>query len=62
MITGDPILIRFRDALKALYGERIERMVLYGSRARGDARETAIIASAERFVAAVRHALTAPKL
>jgi uncharacterized protein len=39
MITDDPILIRFREALKELYGDRIERMVLYGSRARGDARE-----------------------
>lgn len=32
----DPVLRRFRDALEALYGERIERVVLYGSRARGD--------------------------
>jgi uncharacterized protein len=38
-IVDDPILRRFRDALAALYGERIERVVLYGSRARGDARE-----------------------
>jgi uncharacterized protein len=35
----DPILKRFRDALDALYGERVERVVLYGSRARGEARE-----------------------
>lgn len=35
----DPILRRFRAALDALYGDRIERVVLYGSRARGDARE-----------------------
>ncbi len=35
----DPILKRFRAALDALYGGRIERVVLYGSRARGDARE-----------------------
>ena len=34
----DPILIRFRAALAAAFGERIERVVLYGSRARGDAR------------------------
>ena len=33
---GDPVLRRFRDALEALYGERIEQVVLYGSRARGD--------------------------
>jgi predicted nucleotidyltransferase len=36
--TADPILIRFRAELDALYGERIERVVLFGSRARGDAR------------------------
>jgi uncharacterized protein len=35
----DPILRRFREALNALYGDRIERIVLFGSRARGDARE-----------------------
>ena len=34
----DPILSRFRAALDEVYGERIERVVLYGSRARGDAR------------------------
>jgi len=39
MITNDPILIRFRKALDALYGDRIDRVVLYGSRARGDARD-----------------------
>ena len=33
----DPVLQRFRAALGDLYGERIERIVLYGSRARGDA-------------------------
>jgi uncharacterized protein len=36
---GDPILKRVRDALDRLYGERIERVVLFGSRARGDADE-----------------------
>ena len=35
----DPILKRFRADLDALYGDRIERVVLFGSRARGDARE-----------------------
>ena len=34
---ADPVLKRFREALGGLYGERIERVVLYGSRARGDA-------------------------
>ena|SRR5258708_940029 len=32
----DPILHRFCAALHELYGDRIERVVLYGSRARGD--------------------------
>ena len=35
----DPILKRFRAALDRIYGERIERVVLFGSRARGDASE-----------------------
>jgi predicted nucleotidyltransferase len=35
----DPILKRFRAELDALYGKRIERVVLFGSRARGDARD-----------------------
>jgi predicted nucleotidyltransferase len=35
----DPILKRFRAALDTLYGDRIERVVLYGSRARGDFHE-----------------------
>lgn len=33
------VLAKFRAALNKLYGDRIERVVLYGSRARGDARE-----------------------
>jgi predicted nucleotidyltransferase len=37
--AADPILKRFRAALDRLYGDRIERVVLFGSRARGDARE-----------------------
>lgn len=35
----DPVLKRFRAALDTLYGDRIERVVLFGSRARGDARD-----------------------
>lgn len=35
---GSPILAKFRAALDVIYGERIERVVLYGSHARGDAR------------------------
>ena len=37
--VADPILKRFRAALDTLYGDRIERVVLFGSRARGDARQ-----------------------
>ena len=37
--ADDPILKRFRAALDEIYGERIERVVPFGSRARGDARE-----------------------
>ena len=35
----DPILTRFRATLDEIYGPRLERVMLYGSRARGDARE-----------------------
>ena len=34
-----PILTRLRAALAEVYGDRLERVVLYGSRARGDAHE-----------------------
>jgi predicted nucleotidyltransferase len=37
-LANDPVLTRFRAALDALYGRRLERVVLFGSRARGDAR------------------------
>jgi predicted nucleotidyltransferase len=33
----EPILTRFRATLVEIYGDRLERVVLYGSRARGDA-------------------------
>ena len=35
--TDDPVLQRIRASLRAIYGDRIERLVLFGSRARGDA-------------------------
>ena len=35
--TDDPILKRFKAALQEIYGDQIERIVLYGSRARGEA-------------------------
>lgn len=38
MASVDPVLTRFRAALDRAYGARIERVVLFGSRARGDAR------------------------
>ncbi len=37
--AADPVLARFRTAIDAAYGERVERVVLFGSRARGDHRE-----------------------
>jgi predicted nucleotidyltransferase len=38
ILTDDPVLVRLRDALNEVYGDRLERVVLFGSRARGDAR------------------------
>jgi uncharacterized protein len=38
-LQHDPVLKRFRAALTEIYGDRLERVVLFGSRARGDARE-----------------------
>jgi predicted nucleotidyltransferase len=35
----DQVLVRFRAALSDIYGDQIERVVLFGSRARGDARQ-----------------------
>jgi uncharacterized protein len=37
-LIHDPILTRFRAALDEIYGARLERVVLFGSRARGEAR------------------------
>ena len=36
-IIDDPVLARFRKTLDTVYGSRIDRVVLFGSRARGDA-------------------------
>jgi uncharacterized protein len=33
----DPFLKRFRTAVNEIYGDRVERVVLFGSRARGEA-------------------------
>ncbi len=38
IVFSDPILTRFRAAITEIYGERVERVVLFGSRARGEAR------------------------
>ena len=38
-LTDDPILKHFRAALDELYGKRAVRVVLFGSRVRGDAHE-----------------------
>jgi len=37
-VTTDPVLRRFYEALLEIYGSEIERVVLFGSRARGEAR------------------------
>jgi predicted nucleotidyltransferase len=37
MQMNDPVLSKFRNALKNIYGERLQRVMLFGSRARGDA-------------------------
>ena len=39
LLTDDPVLRRFRQEIERAYGPRLERAILYGSRARGDARE-----------------------
>ena len=40
MATKNPVVLsQFRAALNALYGDRLARVVLYGSRARGDAED-----------------------
>ena len=36
--TDDPVMKRFRAELEKAYGERLSRVVLFGLRARGDAR------------------------
>lgn len=36
-MTDDPVLVRFRRELDETFGKRVERVVLFGSRARGEA-------------------------
>ena len=38
MKRDDPILAQFRAALEEIYGDRLDRVVLFGSHARGDDR------------------------
>ena len=38
-VQRDPVLLRFGDAVREAYAGRLERVLLYGSRARGNARE-----------------------
>jgi uncharacterized protein len=38
-LLDDPVLRRLRSALEDAFGDRIERVVLFGSRARGEAIE-----------------------
>jgi uncharacterized protein len=38
-LRDNPVLKRFSAAVRDIYGERVERVALFGSRARGDARE-----------------------
>lgn len=38
-VLADPILRRLKKELEALYGARLKKVLLYGSRARGDFRE-----------------------
>jgi predicted nucleotidyltransferase len=37
-LAADPVLTRFKSALQDMYGDQIDRLILFGSRARGDAR------------------------
>lgn len=37
LATAVPVLQRYRRALGMIYGDRLERVVLFGSRARGEA-------------------------
>ena len=38
-LIEDPVLKSFGAGIRVLYGDNLERVVLYGSRARGDARQ-----------------------
>lgn len=38
-VSADPVLAQFRAALAETYGARVDRVILFGSRARGDSRD-----------------------
>jgi uncharacterized protein len=38
-VLTDPVLERYAEAVRKEYGDRVERIVLFGSRARGDFHE-----------------------
>ena len=52
-VLDDPVLVRFSQALREAYGGKLERAVLFGSRARGDARP-----DSDYDVAAFIHGMT----
>jgi uncharacterized protein len=37
-VTANPTIVRFRQALTDIYADRVDRVILFGSRARGDSR------------------------
>jgi hypothetical protein len=44
VLAEEPVLRRLKAELARLYGPRLERVILFGSRARGDARPATPIA------------------
>lgn len=53
MNSTDPVVNKFSVAIRELFGNRIERMILFGSRARGDATN-----ESDYDIALFLHALT----
>ena len=39
MVDANAVIKDFKQAIAALYGDRLDKIILYGSRARGDNRE-----------------------
>jgi len=48
-LIDDPVLMLVRSALDRLYGDQIERVILFGSRARGEARRIPTTISRSSF-------------